>query len=183
MIWAQDSKQGAEFCLTALSTLYMIGKRLPWRWSVELPAAFPLESDLNRRGLMELSSSCIKRGHIMQRGSRNSSLVPTRQRSTQAFTLVELLVVIGIIALLISILLPALNKARQSASSLACQANLHSIGQGLVMYVGENHGSLPYGWWDGNNGAAGQILNTAAENDWVTLTIADFKREVCSNGE
>jgi len=58
-------------------------------------------------------------------------------RGRRAFTLVELLVVIGIIALLIAILLPALQKARQQALKLACQANLRSIGQGLVLYIND----------------------------------------------
>jgi prepilin-type N-terminal cleavage/methylation domain-containing protein/prepilin-type processing-associated H-X9-DG protein len=60
-----------------------------------------------------------------------------------AFTLVELLVVIGIIALLISILLPALSKARRSANTLACLANLRSIAQGMQMYASQNSGFFP----------------------------------------
>src|SRR5260370_5454107 len=65
------------------------------------------------------------------------------RKARQAFTLVELLVVIGIIALLISILLPALSKARSAANTLACAANIHSILQGMHIYASQNGGAFP----------------------------------------
>jgi prepilin-type N-terminal cleavage/methylation domain-containing protein/prepilin-type processing-associated H-X9-DG protein len=61
------------------------------------------------------------------------------------FTLVELLVVIGIIALLISILLPSLARARGSAVLIDCQARLRSIGQGMHVYAAQYKGVLPGG--------------------------------------
>ncbi len=62
------------------------------------------------------------------------------------FTLVELLVVIGIISILIAMLLPALNRARESARTVSCLSNLRQVTQGLMMYAQDNHGSLPYAW-------------------------------------
>jgi prepilin-type N-terminal cleavage/methylation domain-containing protein/prepilin-type processing-associated H-X9-DG protein len=60
----------------------------------------------------------------------------------RGFTLVELLVVIGIIALLVSMLLPALTKARAAAQSVACLSNLRTLGQGMQMYAGEQRGAI-----------------------------------------
>jgi prepilin-type N-terminal cleavage/methylation domain-containing protein/prepilin-type processing-associated H-X9-DG protein len=61
----------------------------------------------------------------------------------RAFTLVELLVVIGIIAVLVGILLPVVKSAREQAVSLQCQSNLRSCGQVFYIYATQNKGFLP----------------------------------------
>ena len=80
-------------------------------------------------------------------------------RNRKAFTLVELLVVIGIIALLISILLPALNHAREAANQVKCLSNLRTLGMAISMYTNENKGHFP---------APG--INTPYEqpDDWIS---------------
>src|SRR5690554_165040 len=76
----------------------------------------------------------------------------TNIRRMRAFTLVELLVVIGIIALLISILLPALNSARSAAISLTCQSNLRQVMQAVQMYANENKGIMPHTYGNAGDG-------------------------------
>jgi prepilin-type processing-associated H-X9-DG protein/prepilin-type N-terminal cleavage/methylation domain-containing protein len=65
------------------------------------------------------------------------------RRPSRAFTLVELLVVIGIIALLISILLPALGRARESAMAVNCMSNMRQLSVSFMHYVNEQNGFLP----------------------------------------
>jgi prepilin-type N-terminal cleavage/methylation domain-containing protein/prepilin-type processing-associated H-X9-DG protein len=67
-----------------------------------------------------------------------------RKQSKQGFTLVELLVVIGIIALLVSVLLPALGRAQRAARTTACLSNLRQIGMAFNMYINEYKGYIVF---------------------------------------
>jgi prepilin-type N-terminal cleavage/methylation domain-containing protein/prepilin-type processing-associated H-X9-DG protein len=86
-----------------------------------------------------LSARCF--AAELQREIKAESVMSKTRRS--AFTLVELLVVIGIIAVLVGILLPALTKARAQATKVRCAATLRNLGQAIMIYANGNHGKMP----------------------------------------
>jgi len=101
-------------------------------------------------------------------------------KRNRAFTLVELLVVIGIIAVLISLLLPALNKARESANRVACASNIRQLGMALVMYGGDNRNWLPIPSSD--NGGATMEMVRGNPWPWPTGTYTPNLYEIYNRG-
>src|ERR1700688_1114042 len=98
-------------------------------------------------------------------------MIARSRRAYDGFTLVELLVVIGIIALLVGILLPALGRARQQANSVWCQSNLRQIGMAIQTYTHDYDGRLPLYYWDGYTSPP----NNPGATDWGWLILPYLK--------
>jgi prepilin-type N-terminal cleavage/methylation domain-containing protein/prepilin-type processing-associated H-X9-DG protein len=86
------------------------------------------------------------------------------RRASSGFTLVELLVVIGIIAVLIAILLPALGKARSAAQAVACESNLRQLVTSLTMFSNEHGGYMPKA--QNNGGPVVRGWNNVVGKSW-----------------
>jgi prepilin-type N-terminal cleavage/methylation domain-containing protein len=80
-------------------------------------------------------------------------------KGKKGFTLVELLVVIAIIALLMSILMPALGRVRNQAKAVMCQSNLKQLAGCFSMYTGDNEGYFQQGYWG--------LADCGSSNWWV----------------
>src|SRR5689334_1433401 len=97
------------------------------------------------------------------------------EQAKRGFTLVELLVVIGIIALLIGVLLPALNNARRSATDVVCKSNLRQIGLAMRSYCEAYKGHMPYTYISSQTySVGGQTFANDFTYWWIRLELDKY---------
>ena len=105
-----------------------------------------------------------------------ADIVRKRQRSN-GFTLVELLVVIGIIAVLASLLLPSLAKANERAKTIACTGNLRQVGSGVRSYLGDYNG-----WFFNKTGSRFHALGKAGTINTLVSDKRPLNPYLCASG-
>ncbi|MDB5303622.1 MAG: putative major pilin subunit [Phycisphaerales bacterium] len=95
---------------------------------------------------------------------------PFRRRAVRdGFTVVELLVVIGIISILTAIIFPVIGRARESANRVKCATNLRSLGQIFVLFARDHHGRVPEGQNTPYSGAGGYNITWMYTKDYFVL--------------
>jgi prepilin-type N-terminal cleavage/methylation domain-containing protein/prepilin-type processing-associated H-X9-DG protein len=103
-----------------------------------------------------------------------------RRKVLAAFTLIEILVVIAIIAILMAIITPAMRKAKEAARETICKSNLRSVGLGILLYLQDNDNraadsfrSNGFFWYD----AAGRLRKTNDENAYWGVAYKDYLKQ------